>query len=147
MYFITICTAEKKCILSRINAVGGGVLDAPEPELSSYGKIVEKTILDIDRQYIDLSIDKYVIMPNHIHLLISVTDGGASRTPPPTAANARIPGMVSTLKRFTNKACGTTLWQRSYHDHIIRNKKDYLEIWQYIDENPAKWTDDCYAIK
>ena len=143
VYFVTICTAEKRCILSRI-PVGGGVLDAPKTELSAHGKIVEKTILDIDRQYSDLSIDKYVIMPNHIHLLISVTDNGASRTPPPTAANARIPSVISTLKRFTNKACGISLWQRSYYEHVVRNEDDYREIWDYIDTNPARWADDCY---
>ena len=144
-YFLTICTAGKQCILSRIRTVGGGVLDAPKPELSAYGKIVEKTLLDIDRQYSYLSIDNYVIMPNHIHLLVSVTDNGASGTPPPTAANEAIPKMVSTLKRFTNKACGVQLWQRSFHDHIIRSEKDYLEIWQYIDSNPARWVEDCYC--
>ena len=39
-----------------------------------------------------------------------------------------------------------TLWQRSYYDHVIRNEADYLRIWQYIDENPAKWTEDEYYM-
>ena len=144
-YFLTICTAEKQCTLSKIS-VGGGVLDAPEPQLSAYGKIVEKTILDLDRHCPYLSVDKYVIMPNHIHLLVSVTDSGASRTPPPTPANALIPRMVSTLKRFSDKACGVSLWQRSYYDHIVRSERDYLEIRRYIENNPAKWAEDRYYI-
>lgn len=41
-------------------------------------------------------------------------------------------------------ACGKTVWQRGYHDHIIRNEADYLRIWDYIDTNPAKWREDCY---
>jgi len=142
-YFITICTADRKRILSDIT-VGGGVLDAPRVTLSEYGRFVEKTLLDIDRQYDFISVEKYVIMPNHIHLLISVTDDGASGTPPPTRANALVPRIVSTLKRFSNKACGVSLWQRSYHEHVVRNKRDYLEIWQYIDNNPARWAEDCY---
>ena len=52
--------------------------------------------------------------------------------------------LISTIKRFTNKKCGTQLWQRSYHDHVIRNDSDYLEIWNYIDGNPTKWTEDRY---
>ncbi len=39
---------------------------------------------------------------------------------------------------------GKTVWQRGYHDHIIRSEADYLRIWDYIDTNPAKWREDCY---
>ena len=36
------------------------------------------------------------------------------------------------------------IWQRNYHDHIIRNETEYLKIWQYIYENPYRWLEDCY---
>ena len=143
-YFLTICTEGKRCILSRILPVGGGVLDAPRTQLTPFGKIVESTIHDLDSHYSDLSVDQYVIMPNHIHLLISVKDDGASRTPPPTKANERIPSFVSTLKRFTNRACGVSLWQRSFHDHVVRGESDYRAIWAYIEENPLRWEKDRY---
>ena len=55
--------------------------------------------------------------------------------------------LVSTIKRFSNRKCGIELWQRSYHEHIIRNEQDYLEIWNYIDGNPAKWAEDRYYTK
>ena len=55
--------------------------------------------------------------------------------------------LVSTIKRFSNRKCGIELWQRSYHEHIIRNEQDYLEIWNYIDGNPSKWADDKYYIE
>ncbi len=58
--------------------------------------------------------------------------------------NATIPQLVSTLKRFTNKKTGRSIWQRSYHDHIIRTVKQYQKIWQYIDTNPLQWQLDCY---
>ena len=61
-----------------------------------------------------------------------------------TGANSTIPRIVSTLKRFVNRDLGYNVFQRSYHDHIIRNQSDYDEIWQYIDENPLKWQSDCY---
>ena len=144
-YFITICTEGRKCILSDIT-VGEG-LAPPEPRLTTIGQLVEGQILDLHHRYTSVSIDKYTIMPNHIHLLMSLSQtedtGGAS--PSPTVADA-----VRTMKSITSRMCSSQfgmkpLWQRSYHDHVIRNERDYLEIWQYIDENPARWAEDCYA--
>ena len=59
-------------------------------------------------------------------------------------ANQTIPAFVSTLKRMTNRTAGVQLWQRGYYDHIIRHQLDYDTIWQYIDENPAKWPHDQF---
>ena len=140
-YFLTICTQSKEHLLSNVRA-GVGVLDGPEIRLTEYGKIVDAQIAEIDRVCADVSIDRYIIMPNHVHLLISIYVDGPSGTSAPT--NARIPALVSVFKRFTNQKCGTSLWQRSYHDHIIRNEADYLKHWQYIDANPARWTEDEY---
>ena len=67
---------------------------------------------------------------------------GPSKAPAPT--NAVIPHLVSTLKRFCHKDIGNQIFQRSYHDHIIRNEQDYLKIWEYIGNNPAKWEEDCF---
>lgn len=52
--------------------------------------------------------------------------------------------IIGALKRFTNKETKLKLWQTSFHDHIIRDERDYLVRWQYIDDNPAKWVDDEY---
>lgn len=81
-YFITICTKDRKPILSRI--VGDGVLDIPKTVLSKYGETVDKRICLMDMYYDNIKIDHYVIMPNHIHILLSVYDSGMSRTPSPT---------------------------------------------------------------
>ena len=48
------------------------------------------------------------------------------------------------MKRAASKQAQTGLWQKGYHDHIIRSEADYLRIWDYIDTNPAKWREDCY---
>ena len=100
--------------------------------------------------YPHVRIEKYVVMPNHIHLLIAIQQGpsGASRTPPPTSARASqvIPMFISTLKRLTNKTAGHALWQRGYYDHIIRSPDDYNTIWHYIDTNPAKWAQDTRYV-
>jgi REP element-mobilizing transposase RayT len=67
---------------------------------------------------------------------------GTSRTTSPT--NAVIPALVSTLKRFTNKDIGFSVWQRSFHDHIIRGERDYDRIVEYIENNPRNWRGDCF---
>mgnify|MGYP003312255543 CR=1 FL=1 len=143
-YFITICTEGRLPILSTI--VGGGALDAPCARLTSIGQVVQRHIISGNR-IPGVTVDKYVIMPNHIHLILLVENtasAGTSRAPSPT--NAVIPHFVSTLKRFCHRDVGTRFFQRSYHDHVIRNEADYLRIWQYIDNNPARWQEDCFYV-
>ena len=87
-YFITICTQNRRCILSRV--VGTGVLDCPQTELTSCGKIADKYIKQLNDFYDYLSVEEYVIMPNHVHVLLWVKENkniirnGQSRTPVPT---------------------------------------------------------------
>jgi len=141
-YYITLCVKDRREVLSKI--VGRGIPDATYIQLSEYGKNVIEAIEYINNRSRELSIDKYVVMPNHVHFIaiIKDSDGGASGKPRPT--NAIIPKLVSSIKRYTNKVSGSKIWQRSYHDHIIRDDIDYLQIWQYIDENPQAWSEDCY---
>ncbi len=141
-YFVTICTKNKRHILG--NIVGGDVLGAPKIKLSDYGKIVDNQIKTMNTIYENISVDTYVVMPNHIHLIITIdkSDNGTSRTPSPTSST--LPQFVSTFKRFVNRQIGYNIFQRSYHDHIIRNEKDYTEIYTYIENNPAKWAEDRY---
>ncbi len=88
-YFITMCTQNRRCILSQI--VGTGVLDGPYVILGRYGEIAEKYIRQMDAFYENVAVDAYVIMPNHIHLLLVVRpcDGGPSGTPVPYVAKLR----------------------------------------------------------
>ena len=141
-YFLTICTKNKEKTLCDI--VGGGALDAPQQVLSDCGKTAEKYIISTNN-IPRVTVDKYVIMPNHIHMIVFLEGpNGPSRAPAPT--NALIPHVVSTLKRFVNREIGAPVFQRSFHDHIIRSEKDYQRIWNYIDTNPAKWGDDCFFV-
>jgi len=55
-----------------------------------------------------------------------------------------IPVIISALKKKTTKKIGFSIWQTSYHDHIIRNDDEYLEKWNYIDQNPSNWLEDIY---
>ncbi len=137
-YFITICVKDRKELLSKIK-VGDGVLDVPENQLSPYGTIADKYINQMKDFYDYISVDKYVLMPNHVHLLLSIKDleNGTSGTPSPT--NSIVSKFISTFKRFCNKEYGVNIWQRLSNDHIIRGEKDYKKIWEYIDTNIIRW--------
>ena len=84
MYFITICTQDRKKILSEIV----GADDPVCPQLTSIGKIVDNIIREIDKIYNNVYIDKYVVMPNHIHLII-IIKGGRTESSAPTKNNTR----------------------------------------------------------
>ncbi|MBR5561713.1 MAG: transposase [Clostridia bacterium] len=129
-YHITICTKDKEQILC--NIVGDGLCAVPKTELTDIGKTVEKSILHING-YPDVSVDKYAVMPDHVHILISICNKNAGKT------DIDIPEIIKRFKSYTANSFGDELWQRSYNDHIIRGQADYDETWQYIDENPLKW--------
>ena len=147
-YFVTICTKDRKELLSQI-IVGDGVLDVPKNILTHFGEIADMHLSSMSGFYTNIKIDKYVIMPNHIHLLIQIFETepviGLLGTPTPT--NSLISQFISTFKRFCNKEYGENIWQRSYHDHIVRGEADYKKIWEYIDTNILRWKDDCFYIK
>ncbi len=134
-YFITICTKDKECIFWS-DSVGATI---GRPQLSQYGEIVNSAILNIIVHYLCVSLDKYVIMPNHVHLLLRLEnpDGRAMHAP-------TISTIVQQLKGIVTKAIGFSVWQKSFHDHVIRNKHDYDRIWEYIDTNSLKWENDCF---
>ena len=139
-YFITICTKGRMPILSRI--VGSDILGAPQVQLLACGKIVEKNLQQLQTFYVNIKVEQYVIMPNHVHMILSVSNNGAPGMSPPTKQCATIPLFVATLKRFCNKEFGEQIWQRSFYDHIIRDQNDGAEISRYIYENPIKWSSD-----
>lgn len=133
-YFITICTKDRKPILSKIITVGGDD-SAPKKEivLKDYGKIADKYIKSIHSAYNTVYVENYIIMPNHIHLLLLIDTYGLPRSTAPTIGNA-----ISAFKHLTNKKVGFNLWQRSYYDHIIRNETDFQNTWNYIEYNALK---------
>lgn len=154
-YFVTICTQDRRKILSKIT-VGTGLLDCPSAgkgigqgqsgrlvptiQLLKHGLIAEQCIRRIDAFYDHISVDKYVIMPDHIHMLLTVR-GQSGRLVPGKIDNKNsvIAKFVGSFKRFCNKEYGENIWQGRYYDHVVRNQQDYNEIWEYIAYNPTKW--------
>lgn len=144
-YFLTICTQSRKNILSTI--VGEG---SPLPRLSPYGKIVDGWIQKIPEKYPEASVDCYVIMPNHIHILLSIVKDDGRENPSPTA-DAVVGWLKYQSTKEINQLRGSSsekIFQRSFFDHIVRNRDDYYEICKYIYDNPIRWScDQLYSEK
>lgn len=128
-YFITICTSEKKCIFGN-----KGILNW-------MGKTAEENLLQIPELNPGICLEKYVVMPNHIHAVLSIQQQGKYNM-------ATVIGQykMSVTKRIREKKPGIQVWQRSFHDHIIRNQGSFEKIWTYIENNPLKWEEDCFYV-
>lgn len=138
VYFITVCTEKRRSIFWE--DVGATIGRPQDVRLSRCGKIVNQAILKIPQHYPTLTIEHYVVMPNHIHLLLKIcTDDYGRPLVAPTIST-----VIQQMKGVVTKQLGYGIWQKSFHDHIIRNERDYLKIWEYIDCNPMKWTEDCF---
>ncbi|MDD5770480.1 MAG: transposase [Candidatus Gracilibacteria bacterium] len=157
-YFITICTKDRENYF-------GEILDG-KMVLNEFGKIIENEIKNIDN-YNDFGfVDEFVIMPNHLHIIIIIegydlcrdnsgivstyTDkSGIVSTNMLNRRNMLIPKIIGKFKMLTSKhinilkkSIGNQLWQPNYYDRIIRNEDELKKIRKYILENPLKWEFD-----
>ena len=147
-YFITICSYQRGHLFGNIpiDPVGQGLCSC---HLSDTGKMIEYEILQMPFRYPSIRIDKYIIMPNHIHLIVNIERERQEQSPCPTIGD-----VICTLKSITtkkvnqkDKILGRKIWQFRYHDHIFRNEQEYQIIWEYIENNPLKWELDKYYTK
>ena len=145
-YFITICTQNRRCVLSRIVGRGLAPAETTAIEYTSLGEIAEKQLFLLADRYPYLTIDQYVIMPNHIHAILILNGETAGASPRPTLTD-----IVCTYKSLTTRECKKSgfrekLFQTSFYEHIIRSREDYEEIVKYIYENPIRWYyDELYT--
>lgn len=139
-YFITICTCGKGNVLWRDV---GAVIDRPENvPLSALGSIVQKSIAEIPVRYPAVTVDRFVIMPNHIHLLLQIHPDADGRS----VIAPTISTVVRMMKGAASREAGFPLWQKGFYDHVVRNDVDYLDIWRYIEGNPGRWTEDSLFV-
>lgn len=137
-YFVTVCAKDKAPILGRVT-VGPTIGRPPEVVLTPCGDAVERAIRGIGEHYPMVQVDAYVIMPNHVHLLLRIEPGEGRAMHGPTVAV-----VIQQMKGYATKLAGRPLWQYRYHDHVVRGQGDYDRVWEYIHTNPDKWAEDCY---
>lgn len=129
-YFITICTRNKEKLFGSVMVN----CDECRMKLSLIGRIVRSHVQDVPKYYPSLELDHFVVMPNHVHLLLTLKEQGM----------VSVSRVINQLKGSVTKEVGQTIWQKLYHDRIVRNQEEYLKIWNYIDTNPQKWMQDCF---
>lgn len=129
MYFVTICTHEKRCIFGQPS------------QLNEYGKIARSDIDQLNEHYPFVHIYHAVVMPNHVHLLLGISSDHKTAATLSSIISAYKAG-VSRKIHLSDPAI--TVWQRSFHDHIPRNNESLEKIWHYIDDNPIKWEMDTF---
>ena len=133
-YFITICTFNHRYCFG-----------SPEA-LNEIGKIAERHIQNIEQHYRNVKVDQYVVMPNHVHMILVLESGLNSDN------QADLNQIVAQYKSGVSREVRTLfetdkLWQRSFHDHVIRDQKQYEKIWLYIETNPQRWDKDCFYMQ
>jgi len=114
--------------------------------LSEHGKIAEESLEKIPHHYDNIGVDIFVVMPNHVHLILRIKSAERINAFP-TEVEAKVkdaPNVIGRYKAGVTRIAKKSVWQKSYHDHVIRNKKAYLEIYEYIEYNALKWEMDCH---
>ena len=142
-YFVTICTQNRECLF-------GNVIDN-KMVLNKYGEIVQDQWLWLEKQYKYVEFDAFHIMPNHFHgILIIVNETNRVGTGLDLSLQKKrlsLSNIIGAFKTTSSKhihqiGLNTFRWQRSFYDHIIRNKYSLFRIRQYIRDNPKNWSDD-----
>lgn len=127
-YYVTICTYGKNHLFGATK------------KLNEYGKIAADELLKVPEHFDGVSIEKYIMMSNHIHAIIRIGgDVGAERSRPfPTVSGVVGLYKSGVSKRIHEKDPGVRVWQKSFYDRVIRNEQEYQAVWRYIDENPLR---------
>jgi REP element-mobilizing transposase RayT len=162
-YFITLCAKNKAYLF--------GHIQQGKMVLNPSGLLVKAELERVSEIRAECAIEQFVIMPNHLHFILALDrglpagglsagglpsaptvasvgdDGNRPANRPANGKIARHPSvsnMVQGFKGAVSRALGFSPWQRSFHDHIIRNEADYTRIARYIEENPLRWEADCF---
>ena len=165
-YFITICTQNRECLFGKVT--NGEMI------LNEAGEMIKKWWLELQNKFINFELDKFVIMPNHFHGIIVIQNKnppvGAPLVGAQSSSQGQPQGHAPTAGKNVGQFIGafkslTTneyirgvksgkyppfekrIWQRNYHEHIIRNEKSYEKIYNYIKHNPEKWEDDKFYVE
>ena len=137
-YFVTICTKGKESVF--------GNIDDGKMTLSNVGLIADSELQKAASHFNDVVINNYVVMPNHVHLIIVImgTGTGMPAGEASGASTITVGNIIRGYKSGVSRITGFSPWQKSFHDHVIRNQEDYNRIAEYIENNTARWAEDRY---
>jgi putative transposase len=160
-YFITICTTNRQCLFVEEGlSLQNGLF-----HLTRYGIVVEQTLLCLADVFTNIFVDEYIIMPNHLHIIISLGDKQVKKE---TGKQANLSDIIGYLKAYSQKIIREIdyginngginpplhkdlnihkVWQKSFYDHVIRDEKNLNKIREYIRNNPLQWELDEYNPK
>ena len=127
-YFVTICTKDRKPLFGPVGAD------------SISARMIKRTFQETIDRYFGIESPIFVVMPNHIHMIIKLESDQYNLNQIIAQYKS---GVTRKIREFFPDI---SVWQRSYHDHIIRNQREYEKIWNYIEGNPLKWNEDCFFI-
>ena len=162
MYFITLCVQDRLCLFGE---VGNG-----EMILNDAGRVANACWLNIPEHFPSTVLHEHIVMPNHVHGIIEFVGANhhspENRSPEPRANNdlceprannhspLRSPSKtigsvvrgykIGVVKWFRLNGNLGNIWQRNYHEHIIRNEQSYYRISEYILNNPKNWDNDKF---
>ena len=155
--FITICTHQRRQFLSKVvgelpdHDTFGSLEESPAVVLTERGQIIDRIIRTLP-SHLGVEIEEYVIMPNHIHLIVIIPEQERAIRESPLQKRSVLSKVIGYIKMTASKELNNRfgdhlIWQRGYYDHIIRNIKDHELILHYILTNPQKWQFDRFYEK
>jgi REP element-mobilizing transposase RayT len=136
IYFLTVCCANRNSYF--------GSIENDEMQLNEYGKVAEQQIEWLVQRYSYMVMHHFVVMPNHVHLLIEIAEQEVEHTLLKIKSVSQLVGAFKTTTSKIIHRMGNVefYWQRSFHDHIVRTSESYNRIYDYISDNPRRWNDD-----
>ena len=137
VYFVTICTHQRDYFFGNITN--------NTMKFSAVGQIAYKQWGKLSAHFKQVTIPVFVVMPNHVHGLISIDEQPRINHRP--ALGTIVGSYKAAVTRQVNRELDNppaTLWQARFHDHIIRNEEDFKKIYDYIQTNPLRWEQDVF---
>ena len=146
IYFVTSCCKNR---IHHFGEIENSIM-----LLNKYGEIAHNQILWLETQYPYIELHNFIVMPNHVHILFEINRNltvGMGRDPSQTRIKS-VSSIMGAYKTTSSKEIhlmgdDNFIWQRSFHDYIVRDEKRYNNIFNYVNENPARWNEDVFNKK
>jgi REP element-mobilizing transposase RayT len=165
LYFVTICSKDRRHLFSNVVRAICIRPEGPELELNQLGMIVQQEWMKSAEMRTDVELGEFVVMPNHFHAIIGLNgNAGIRQIDIKAPSQTEIAGVCNTPLRSPSETIGSIVrgfksavtrqarqlglaedvWHRNYYEHIIRNEVSHNKIAAYIRNNPASWEEDEY---